>query len=163
MRFPTDPAGHAVLGLGGLDNREKELAIQRAMEDGTWERVKDQVPLRHPSQIYEALAEGLLLGACLWTVYLLTRRRPVGAGVYAGIFLLGYGVLRFVIEYFRQPDEHFQKTADTLGTVLWGLSMGQVLCLAMILAGVVVVLWRRGKRLPSDPQEQSSSSVAAQT
>jgi phosphatidylglycerol:prolipoprotein diacylglycerol transferase len=59
--------------------------------------VRDQVPLRHPSQLYEALAEGVLLGAALWTLYawLRWRGRRTEPGTYAGLFLLGYGVARF--------------------------------------------------------------------
>jgi phosphatidylglycerol:prolipoprotein diacylglycerol transferase len=80
--------------------------------------------LRHPSQLYEAFGEGFLLFAMLW----LTRRKAPFAGFTVGLYLMGYGGVRFVIEFVRQPDSH-------LGTVLGPFSMGQVLCVAMMLAG----------------------------
>jgi phosphatidylglycerol:prolipoprotein diacylglycerol transferase len=83
---------------------------------------------RHPSQLYEAALEGLVLFLILW----LLRNRPFRPGTLVCVFLGGYGVFRFFIEYTRQPDPQ-------LG-LLWGvISMGQVLCLAMILAAFV--LW----------------------
>jgi phosphatidylglycerol:prolipoprotein diacylglycerol transferase len=83
---------------------------------------------RHPSQLYEAALEGLVLFLILW----LLKDRPFRPGALVCLFLGGYGVFRFFIEYTRQPDPQ-------LG-LLWGvISMGQILCLAMILAAVV--LW----------------------
>lgn len=147
MRFPSDPAAQQLLGLQGLGLRERELRIldsmsetPRAGYDGpAWDAIRDQVPLRHPSQLYEAFGEGLLLGLVLFAVYRLTRRRPLGTGVYAGIFLVGYGTWRFVVENFREPDSH-------LGVRALGLTRGQQLCAAMIAAGVAVIAWRWRKR-----------------
>jgi phosphatidylglycerol:prolipoprotein diacylglycerol transferase len=85
---------------------------------------------RHPSQIYQFLLEGLLLFVLLW----LYARRPRRTGQVAGIFLLGYGVLRFIAEFFREPD-------DFLGLLSLGLSMGQWLCLPMVAVGLW--LWAR--------------------
>jgi phosphatidylglycerol:prolipoprotein diacylglycerol transferase len=83
---------------------------------------------RHPSQLYEAALEGLLLFLMLW----LLKDRRFRPGLLVCVFLAGYGLLRFFVEYTREPDPQ-------LG-LLWGvLSMGQVLCLAMILAAVI--LW----------------------
>jgi phosphatidylglycerol:prolipoprotein diacylglycerol transferase len=89
----------------------------------------DLVP-RHPSQLYEFALEGILLFIVLW-VYA-RRRRPVGA--VSGLFLFGYGALRFLAEYAREPD-------NFLGTLALGLSMGQWLSLPMIVAGGVLMLW----------------------
>ena len=83
---------------------------------------------RHPSQLYQFALEGLLLFVVLW-VYS-SRKRAVGQ--VSGAFLIGYGVLRFVAEYFREPDSF-------LGLLALGLSMGQWLCLPMVAAGVWMV------------------------
>lgn len=89
--------------------------------------------LRHPSQLYEALLEGVVLWAILWAV----RKRPFPKGAFAGLYLFGYGFFRFFIEYFREPDEH-------LGLMWFGaLSQGQMLCLGMMAAGAGFVWWRQ--------------------
>ncbi len=85
---------------------------------------------RHPSQIYQFLLEGLLLFILLW--WYARRPRPVGA--VSGAFLLGYGGFRFVAEYFREPDAH-------LGLLALGMSMGQWLCIPMMMAGAGLWLW----------------------
>lgn len=140
IRFPTDPKALAVLKLSeGMPMRERELAVLRAYEDGTWEHVRGAVPLRHPSQLYEAITEGLLLGLLLWIVWRATRARPFAPGFYGGLFLAGYGTGRFVVEWFRQPDAQFATAENPLGTVFLGLSMGQMLCLGMIVAGLVLL------------------------
>lgn len=84
--------------------------------------------LRHPSQLYEAFGEGILLFAILWP--LRNKVRPPGAML--PLYLIGYGCVRFVIEYFRQPDDH-------LGFVLLRFSMGQMLCAAMIVSGALLL------------------------
>jgi phosphatidylglycerol:prolipoprotein diacylglycerol transferase len=86
---------------------------------------------RHPSQLYEALLEGLLLFAVVW---LYSRRsRPVGS--VTGLFLAGYGLARFAVEFVREPDAQ-------LGYLAFGwLTMGQVLSTPMILLGVWLI-WR---------------------
>ena len=93
--------------------------------------------LRHPSQLYEAFFEGIVLFIALW----LLRRRVTVKGGMLGFYLVGYGLLRFFIEYTREPDAQ-------LGFVLFRLSMGQVLCLLMILAGIAwfAVLFLREKK-----------------
>ena len=91
-----------------------------------------QLP-RHPSQLYEAVAEGVILFLVLRTLERWSvargRYRP---GLLAGAFLIGYGVLRILLEFTRQPDPQ-------LGFVLGPFSMGQVLSAAMVAAGVVVL------------------------
>jgi phosphatidylglycerol:prolipoprotein diacylglycerol transferase len=144
MRFPTDPMAMRLMGIGGGIIPDRDRAIQAAIAERKWDLVRHQVPLRHPSQIYEALGEGLLVGLVLLVAYKLTRKNPLAAGVYGGIFVLGYGTVRFFIEYFRQPDSQFTDADDSVGTVLLGMTMGQVLCSAMILAGLVIVV-RRGR------------------
>jgi phosphatidylglycerol:prolipoprotein diacylglycerol transferase len=85
---------------------------------------------RHPSQVYQFLLEGLLLFVLLW----LYARKPRKIGEVSAAFLVGYGVLRFVAEFFREPD-------DYLGLLALGMSMGQWLCLPMIAAGVGLWIW----------------------
>jgi phosphatidylglycerol:prolipoprotein diacylglycerol transferase len=85
---------------------------------------------RHPSQVYQFLLEGLLLFVLLW----LYARKPRRTGQVAAAFLFGYGVLRFVAEFFREPD-------DFLGLLSFGLSMGQWLCLPMIVGGIGLWWW----------------------
>ena len=143
MRFPTDPAATRLLELEGLGTREKELKILESFDNGTWTELKTQVPLRHPSQLYEAFAEGLLMGLTMWVVLRLTRNKELVPGSYVAIFLGFYGSARFVIEFFRQPDTQFRGPDDPLGTVLGPFSMGQVLCAGMILAAILCWLWVR--------------------
>ena len=152
MRFPTDPVALRLMELTRLPRRAREEAILAAQENGLWERIREQVPLRHPSQIYEALGEGLLLGLLLWSVLLLWRRRGSWppAGFLGGLFLAGYGSVRSVVELFRQPDAQFRDPGDPLGTVLGPLTMGQVLSLLMVIGGIALMVWtRRAQRRSS--------------
>ena len=147
MRFPTDPEALRLLGVERMGMRDRELAIGEAYSTGVWDRVRDQVPLRHPSQLYEALTEGLLLGIILWAVYLWSRKRGARppTGTFGGIFFLGYGLFRGFVELFRQPDAQFRSPDDPLGTVLGPLTMGQTLSLLMVVGGIglLVYAWRR--------------------
>ncbi len=93
---------------------------------------------RHPSQLYEAGMEGLILGGLL--LWLVWRAGWLAfPGRVAGTFFAGYGIARFTVEFFRQPDIQFQAPDNPLGLALhwggWGLTMGQLLSLPMILAG----------------------------
>ena len=85
---------------------------------------------RHPSQLYQVALEGVLLFVLLW----LYARKPRALGQVSGAFLVGYGVLRFVAEFFREPDRF-------LGPLALGMSMGQWLCVPMVLAGAVICFW----------------------
>ncbi len=95
---------------------------------GEWEAV-----LRHPSPLYQAFAEGMVLFALVWWV----SSKPRETAVVTGTFLAGYGALRVVTEYFRAPDAHIGYLAGD-----W-LTMGQVLSLPLVLAGVVVIFYGR--------------------
>jgi phosphatidylglycerol---prolipoprotein diacylglyceryl transferase len=98
---------------------------------------------RHPSQLYEAGLEGLILGLVLFL--LLSRGALKRPGLMTGVFLLGYGLSRFIVELFRQADAQFISPDNPMGHVVqigaFGLSMGQLLSLPMILAG----LWFVGR------------------
>ena len=97
---------------------------------------------RHPSQIYEALLEGLLLGAVLlWLAY--RRGALKSPWLLTGVFCAGYTAARFLIEFVRQPDAQFQTATNPLGWALdfgtWGLTMGQLLSIPMFLFGCALI------------------------
>lgn len=95
---------------------------------------------RHPSQLYEMIFEGLLLFAFLWWYSSTPRRR----GQVSGMFLLAYGVVRFLVEFTREPDEF-------LGLLAGGLSMGQLLSIPMALAGAIII-WKSSERSSLEPK-----------
>ena len=136
---PCVPVGLAAGRLGNFINGE--LWGRAADPSLPWAMVFPQSGLaiaRHPSQLYQFALEGLLLFALLW-LYSRGPRRP---GQVAGAFLLGYGIFRFIAEAFREPDAH-------LGLLSLGLSMGQWLCLPMVLLGALILgLAARGRLGP---------------
>ena len=84
--------------------------------------------LRHPSQLYEAFWEGIFLFVVLWSI----RRLPRLSHLFLPLYLIGYGIARFFIEFVREPDAH-------LGFVLGPFSMGQILCVAMVITGFILL------------------------
>jgi phosphatidylglycerol:prolipoprotein diacylglycerol transferase len=128
---PCVPTGLASGRLGNFINGE--LWGRPADPSLPWAMVFPQSGTdiaRHPSQLYQFLLEGLLLFVLLW----LYARRPRAVGQVSGAFLFGYGVFRFTAEYFREPDSY-------LGLLALGMSMGQWLCVPMILAGAALWWW----------------------
>lgn len=95
---------------------------------------------RHPSQLYQASMEGLLLFIILW--WFSARPRPRAA--VSGLFLAGYGVFRFIAEFFRVPDPQYGYLAFN-----W-LTMGQILCLPMIIGGIVMIIWAYKNASPAE-------------
>lgn len=91
---------------------------------------------RHPSQLYEALLEGIVLFVLLW---LLARSPNVKTGTVTGVFLLGYGVFRMLVEFVREPDAY-------LGLIGGLISMGQILCIPMILIGAIITYMAQRKQ-----------------
>ena len=127
---PLVPMGLLAGRLGNFINGE----LWGRVTDVPWAMVfpRDPVQLaRHPSQLYQAALEGILLFALLW----LYSASPRATGKIAGMFLLGYGVLRFIGEGFRQPDAHIGFVA------LDWMSMGQVLSVPMMIFGVLIWFW----------------------
>jgi len=90
--------------------------------------------LRHPSQLYEAVFEGILLFLVLWRL----KGIKAPSGAMLAFCFAGYGTVRFFIEFFREPDAH-------LGFIWLSLSMGQLLCLGMIAAGVLLFAYLSGR------------------
>jgi phosphatidylglycerol---prolipoprotein diacylglyceryl transferase len=106
---------------------------------------------RHPSQLYEAFFEGMFLWGCLW----LLRRHRRFDGFLTSIYITGYGIVRFIIEYFREPDADigYRISRDAaapvyLNTSLLNISTGQILCFLMITGGILFgfVCWYRNKQ-----------------
>lgn len=95
---------------------------------------------RHPSQLYQASMEGLLLFVILW--WFSSKPRPRAA--VSGLFLAGYGVFRFIAEFFRVPDPQYGYLAFN-----W-LTMGQILCLPMIIAGIAMMIWAYKNATPAE-------------
>jgi phosphatidylglycerol---prolipoprotein diacylglyceryl transferase len=129
---PCVPTGLAAGRVGNFINGE--LWGRLSSPDLPWGMVfrnSGTLAPRHPSQVYQFLLEGLLLFVLLW----LYARKPRKTGQVSAAFLVGYGVFRFIAEFFREPD-------DYLGILALGMSMGQWwLCLPMIAAGVWLWLW----------------------
>jgi phosphatidylglycerol:prolipoprotein diacylglycerol transferase len=91
--------------------------------------------LRHPSQLYEAFLEGILLFVVLWML----RKKGYAHGTMLGLFLIGYAVARIIAELFREPDAH-------LGFIFGQLTMGQILSIFMILAGAAIICFVNRKK-----------------
>jgi phosphatidylglycerol---prolipoprotein diacylglyceryl transferase len=98
---------------------------------------------RHPSQLYEAALEGIVLFAILFVLFWRTQAR-YKPGMLLGTFLTGYGTARFLVEFVREPDVQ-------LGILPWGLSMGQTLSLPMILTGVFFIATAPRRRVRVEP------------
>jgi len=132
---PLCPLGLAAGRLGNFINGELP-GRPTSVPWGMWFPQVDATPIaRHPSQLYQFALEGLLLFVLLWIFS--SRPRPVGA--VSGAFLVGYGTLRFIAEFTRQPD-------DFLGLLALGFSMGQWLSMPMILAGIGLMAWAYKRR-----------------
>jgi phosphatidylglycerol:prolipoprotein diacylglycerol transferase len=137
---PCVPPGLAAGRVGNFINGE--LWGRPTQADIPWAMIFPQsgsmVP-RHPSQIYQFLLEGLLLFVVLW----LFARKPRPQAQVSAAFLIGYGLLRFIAEYFREPDSYLVWLQQSTG-----LSMGQWLCVPMIVAGILLWVWAGRRPLP---------------
>ena len=142
-RVTTAPWG--VLFPNGEPVPVKEAWVQAAMNQTGIQTTDAFVNLpRHPSQLYEAFGEGLVL----WFLFWFLKDRLPFRGFLIGAYLIGYGVVRFVIEYFRNPDKGldfiiaFEPGVSTsqLQIPLFNFSMGQILCVLMVLAGVLTLV-----------------------
>ena len=129
--IPAVPLGYTFGRIGNFINGELFGRVT-TVSWGMYFPLDPTQKLRHPSQLYEAFFEGIVLFVFLW----LMRKKKRFDGFLVGTYICGYGFVRFIIEFFREPDYQ-------LGFVLGFLSMGQVLCLLMILCGITVLLWRK--------------------
>ncbi len=134
---PAAPLGYTFGRIGNFINGELYGRVTAAPIGMVFPLAPDRA-LRHPSQLYEALLEGLVLFAVLWAL----RRRRFPRGAMLALYLVGYGTARFLVEFFREPDAH-------IGYGLGGLTRGQMLCAAMIAAGLI--LYRLLARPPQAP------------
>ena len=98
---------------------------------------------RHPSQLYEAALEGLVLGLVLWFLFWKTEAR-YQPGKLVGAFLLVYGLSRILVELVRQPDQGLEN-------LTWGLTMGQTLTVPMVLGGAWLIATAKGRRQRVEP------------
>ena len=122
--LPAIPLGYTFGRLGNFINGELYGRITTA-PIGMYFPLSPEKSLRHPSQLYEAFFEGLFLFAVMWSI----RKVRAPRGAMLAFYLIGYGLVRFCIEFYREPDAH-------IGFVVGLFSMGQVLCAGMIAAGV---------------------------
>jgi phosphatidylglycerol:prolipoprotein diacylglycerol transferase len=127
---PLVPIGLAFGRLGNFIGQE----LWGRPSDVPWAMVFPKDPLqlaRHPSQLYQFALEGVLLGIIL--IWFSSRPRPTWA--VSGLFSLGYGCMRFVVEFFREPDQHIGYEA------LGWMTRGQLLCLPMIALGIFLLVF----------------------
>ena len=135
---PAIPLGLVAGRMGNFINGE---LWGRATDPAAWwamvfPQANDNIA-RHPSQLYQMGLEGFALFALTW--WFASKPRPAGAVV--GVFVAGYGVCRFIAEFAREPDAH-------LGLLSLGLSMGQWLCVPMVLVGAGLVGWAYSRNSP---------------
>jgi phosphatidylglycerol:prolipoprotein diacylglycerol transferase len=126
---PLCPLGFGAGRIGNFINQE----LWGRASDVPWAMVFPAAgpEARHPSQLYEALLEGVILFVIVW----MYSKRPRETGTISAVFLLSYGVLRFFAELFREPDAH-------LGAVALGwMTMGQLLSVPMALFGIGLWIW----------------------
>jgi phosphatidylglycerol:prolipoprotein diacylglycerol transferase len=146
---PCVPLG---LGCGRIGNFiNGELWGRAADPDLPWAMIFPQsgtaIP-RHPSQLYELLLEGIVLFVLLW---LYARKERKQAQVSAA-FLVGYGAARFTAEYFREPD-------NFLGVLALHMTMGQWLCVPMIIGGVLLWVWAETRVTPPPAAAQARTTT----
>jgi phosphatidylglycerol:prolipoprotein diacylglycerol transferase len=135
--IPLIPPGLGAGRIGNFINAE----LWGRPTDMPWGMVfpyVDELP-RHPSQLYQAALEGVVLFAFIW----LYSAKPCATGAVTGMFMIGYGVLRSFAEFFREPEDGF------MGVLTLGVTMGQWLSIPMILAGIAAVTW--SARQPNKP------------
>jgi phosphatidylglycerol:prolipoprotein diacylglycerol transferase len=133
LYVPVVPLGYTFGRLGNFINGELFGRLTTSALGMYFPQAPEKA-LRHPSQLYEAFFEGVFLFVILWSI----RQRKVPKGAMLALYIIGYGTVRFFIEYFREPDAH-------LGFVLSSFSMGQILCAMMITGGIGLYFYLRQK------------------
>jgi phosphatidylglycerol:prolipoprotein diacylglycerol transferase len=131
LYFTVVPLGYTFGRLGNFMNGELYGRVTTA-PIGMYFPQAAETALRHPSQLYEAFFEGIFLFVILWRIRKIQKPR----GAMLAFYVIGYGTVRFFIEFYRQPDAH-------IGFIFLSLSMGQVLCALMIAGGIGLYLYLR--------------------
>ena len=127
---PAIPLGYTFGRLGNFINGEL-FGRATTMPWGMYFPLDATNTLRHPSQLYEAAFEGIFLFIILW----LLRKKTGVDGSLLGLYIFGYGLARFIVEFFREPD-------FAVGLI----SIGQFLCLLMMLAGIMILTWLKNTK-----------------
>lgn len=128
---PVAPLGYMFGRIGNFLNGE----LVGRVTDSSWGMYfNGEVIRRHPSQLYEAFFEGLILFIILWSL----RNKNIKKGLLSALYVIGYAFARIGVEFFREPDEH-------LGFIFWQFTMGQILSGAMLMGGIgmIMLLYRR--------------------
>ncbi len=131
LLMPAIPLGYTFGRLGNFINGELYGRVT-TMPWGMYFPMDPTRQLRHPSQLYEAFFEGVFLFLILWSI----RKRDMFNGFLLSVYLVGYGFVRFFIEFVRQPDIQ-------LGFIIGPFTMGQILSFLMIVGGLAVFLAKR--------------------
>jgi phosphatidylglycerol:prolipoprotein diacylglycerol transferase len=141
----TDPAAPWAMLFQHSSNDDAVWLAKNPQLDAQWHLSevfqRYQMLPRHPSQLYEIALEGIVLFILIWTF----SRKPRPMGAVSALFLIGYGLARFTVEFAREPD-------DYLGLLALNLSMGQWLSLPMVIVGIVLMVWayKRHRRVPAN-------------
>ena len=125
---PAFPLGYTFGRIGNFINGEL-YGRATSVPWGMYFPLDVSHQLRHPSQLYEALFEGMFLFFILWNL----RKKAIFDGFLFCLYLMGYGVVRFFIEFVRQPDSQ-------LGFIFFNFTMGQILCITMIFTGIAIMM-----------------------
>jgi len=128
---PAIPLGYTFGRIGNFVNGELYGRVT-SVPWGMYFPSDPMHQLRHPSQLYETFFEGIFLFVILWSL----RKMKCFDGFFFSFYLISYGLVRFFIEFVREPDAQ-------LGFVLGPFTMGQVLCVFMILGGIFIMLNKR--------------------
>ncbi len=131
---PSIPLGYTFGRIGNFINGELYGRVT-SVPWGMYFPLNRTNQLRHPSQLYEAFFEGIFLFFILWKI----RKKKLFDGFFLALYIIGYGTVRFFIEFVREPDSQ-------IGLFFGFLTMGQILCLCMILAGTGIIIVRRRGR-----------------
>ena len=136
---PFIPLAYTFGRLGNFINSE----LYGRVTNSSWGMYFPTDPnrLRHPSQLYESFFEGIISFLILWWL----KDKIKTKGVIFALYLILYGFFRFFIEILRQPDAQFKDANDSIGFVFADFTMGQLLCVVMVLAGGLIIFYQKKK------------------
>ena len=145
LYVPAVPLGYTFGRLGNFLNGEL-FGRATTAPIGMYFPQAPERALRHPSQLYEAFFEGIFLFIILWSI----RKIKMPTGAMLAIYVIGYGSVRFFIEFFREPDAH-------LGFIFLSFSMGQILCTMMVAGGIGLYFYL--KKIEQQQQSRQTRKV----